>query len=220
MHALLSYLSTGKKKHYKATCTTMSLSRQSTSKLKAPFIRTWLWQKKLSMHTAWGLRAAKKRTLYIYTKEKSVFQKKKNSKPNICTVLRDLTDNFCTETFPGGWTHTHTHIYISYWLDYCTIFHWQVELKKSLKKKNTTKNLQNTEENMQNTLWNVSMDWLHYRLFSWELVFVTFQYVRCEVWEHHMRKKNPYLSSRRTGLRNFCYSNIFWGFSSLALGVE
>lgn len=112
MHALLSYLSTGKKKHYKATCTTMSLSRQSTSKLKAPFIRTWLWQKKLSMHTAWGLRAAKKRTLYIYTKEKSVFQKKKNSKPNICTVLRDLTDNFCTETFPGGWTHTHTHIYI------------------------------------------------------------------------------------------------------------
>lgn len=160
-----------------------------------------------------------KNTVHLHKGEISLSKKKKNSKPNICTVLRDLTDNFCTETFPGGWTHTHTHIYISYWLDYCTIFHWQVELKKSLKK-NTTKNLQNTKENMQNTLWNVSMDWLHYRLFSWELVFVTFQYVRCEVWEHHMRKKNPYLSSRRTGLRNFCYSNIFWGFSSLALGVE
>lgn len=158
MHALLSYLSTGKKKHYKATCTTMSLSRQSTSKLKAPFIRTWLWQKKLSMHTAWGLRAAKKRTLYIYTKEKSVFQKKKkNSKPNICTVLRDLTDNFCTETFPGGWTHTHTHIYISYWLDYCTIFHWQVELKKSLKKK--------TQQKIYRTLKKICRT--HFEMYLW-----------------------------------------------------
>lgn len=160
-----------------------------------------------------------KNTVHLHKGEISLSKKKKNSKPNICTVLRDLTDNFCTETFPGGWTHTHTHIYIIlirllYYLPLTS------RIEKKFKKKNTTKNLQNTKENMQNTLWNVSMDWLHYRLFSWELVFVTFQYVRCEVWEHHMRKKNPYLSSRQTGLRNFCYSNIFWGFSSLALGVE
>lgn len=166
---------------------------------------------------AWGLQR-KEHCTFTQRRNQS-FKKKKNSKPNICTVLRDLTDNFCTETFPGGWTHTHTHIYIIlirllYYLPLTS------RIEKKFKKKNTTKNLQNTKENMQNTLWNVSMDWLHYRLFSWELVFVTFQYVRCEVWEHHMRKKNPYLSSRRTGLRNFCYSNIFWGFSSLALGVE
>lgn len=199
MHALLSYLSTGKKKHYKATCTTMSLSRQSTSKLKAPFIRTWLWQKKLSMHTAWGLRAAKKRTLYIYTKEKSVFQKKKEFKAKYLYSLKRSYWQFLYWNFSWGMdTHAHTHIYIIlirllYYLPLTS------RIEKKFKKKNTTKNLQNTEENMQNTLWNVSMDWLHYRLFSWELVFVTFQYVRCEVWEHHMRKKNPYLSSRRTG---------------------
>lgn len=132
MHYSFTY-QLAKKKHYEATCTTMSLSRQSTSKLKAPFIRTWLWPKKNYQCTqpgAWGLQ--RKRTLYIYTKEKSVFQKKKkNSKQNIWKYLYSLKRSywqFLKWNFSWGMdTHTHT----SYWLDYCTIFHWQVELKKS-----------------------------------------------------------------------------------------
>lgn len=93
-----------------------------------------------------------KNTVHLHKGEISLSKKKKkNSKPNICTVLRDLTDNFCTETFPGGWTHTHTHIYIIlirllYYLPLTS------RIEKKFKKKNTTKNLQNTEENMQNTL--------------------------------------------------------------------
>lgn len=167
---------------------------------------------------AWGLQR-KEHCTFTQRRNQS-FKKKKEFKAKYLYSLKRSYWQFLYWNFSWGMdTHAHTHIYIIlirllYYLPLTS------RIEKKFKKKNTTKNLQNTEENMQNTLWNVSMDWLHYRLFSWELVFVTFQYVRCEVWEHHMRKKNPYLSSRRTGLRNFCCSNIFWGFSSLALGVE
>lgn len=90
-------------------------------------------QKKIINAHSLGPEGCKEKEHCTFTQRRnqSFKKKKKNSKQNIWKYLYSLKRSywqFLKWNFSWGMdTHTHT----SYWLDYCTIFHWQVELKKS-----------------------------------------------------------------------------------------